>query len=255
MKIVAGRPLRALSRAMSVASSFAEDPGQVKALLEWPKFSLSSYSVVSRLRRQEVVPRTVIDVGANTGQFAVTSAKLWPGVRIHSFEPVPECVGELRKNLSGLANVTVHHSAVGDEEGVLELHVNSHRHSSSLLPLAEAHRRFFPEAQEQETIGVEVSTLDGMFGGRELESPVLLKLDVQGYEARVLRGAKETLKLLDYVMLEASFKPLYEGEMVFMELVSLMEEFGFRFERPVGWLSAPDTGEILQMDALFVQKS
>jgi hypothetical protein len=50
------------------------------------------------------------------------------------------------------------------------------------------------------------------------------------------------------VILEASFKPMYEGEMLFMDIVRLMEEYGLR---PVGWLSEPKTGEILQMDALF----
>ena len=84
-----------------------------------------------------------------------------------------------------------------------------------------------------------------------LEPPVLLKLDVQGYEATTLRGGLETLKRLDYVILEASFKPMYEGEMLFMDIVHLMASYGFHFLRPVGWLSHPETDEFLQMDALF----
>lgn len=56
------------------------------------------------------------------------------------------------------------------------------------------------------------------------------------------------------MVLEASFKPMYEGEMQFMEVARSMERYGFRFERPVGWLSAPGTGELLQMDALFVRE-
>jgi len=61
----------------------------------------------------------------------------------------------------------------------------------------------------------------------------------------------KTLQQVDFVILEASFKPMYEGEMLFMDIVRLMEEYGFRFLRPVGWLSHPKTGEILQMDTLF----
>jgi hypothetical protein len=47
---------------------------------------------------------------------------------------------------------------------------------------------------------------------------------------------------------------MYEGEHTFMDLARMMEGYGFRFERPVGWLSAPGTGEIPHMDALFVRE-
>ena len=81
----------------------------------------------------------------------------------------------------------------------------------------------------------------------------MLKLDVQGYEPQVLEGATETLKRVNYVLLEASFRPLYEGEGVFMEIARVMEGRGFDFLRPVDWLIDPRNGEILQMDALFVK--
>jgi hypothetical protein len=69
----------------------------LRAVLTWPKFSVTSYFMVSRLIEQGIVPRTVLDVGANVGQFAVASAKLFPGVRVHSSEPVLGCAGELTK--------------------------------------------------------------------------------------------------------------------------------------------------------------
>jgi FkbM family methyltransferase len=209
--------------------------------------------MVSGLAKQGLLPRTVLDVGANTGQFAVASAKLFPNVRVRSFEPVPECFEELRENVRGLGNVVAYPLALGESEGEVSFHVNAYSHSSSALPLTQAHREAFPDARETRTTTVKVSTLDRVFAGTELPRPVLLKLDVQGYEARVLRGGAETLKHVDYVVLEASFKPLYEGEMLFMDVVRLMEGHGFRFERPVGWLAAPRSREILQMDALFVR--
>jgi len=86
-----------------------------------------------------------------------------------------------------------------------------------------------------------------------LEDPILLKLDVQGYEVQVLEGAAETLKKVDYVLLEASFRPLYEGEKTFLDIARMMEARGFEFLRPVAWLSDPHNGEVLQMDALFAK--
>ena len=78
-----------------------------------------------------------------------------------------------------------------------------------------------------------------------------MKLDVQGYERWVLDGARATLAHSEWVVLEASYSPMYEGEPSFLEVVYDMHRRGFRFERPVGWLIAPADGEILQCDALF----
>lgn len=244
--------LAGLRSKVGLALFLMRDVSAVPAIITWPKFSVTSFEMVSGLARQGLLPRTVLDVGANTGQFAVASAKLFQNSRVHTFEPVPKSFEELRENVSGLRNVVAYPLALGESEGEISFHVNAYSHSSSALPLAQTHREAFPEAQEIRTTTVKVSTLDRVFAGAELPRPVLLKLDVQGYEAQVLRGGAETLKRVDYVVLEASFKPMYEGELLFMDIVRLMEEHDFRFERPVGWLAAPDSGEILQMDALFV---
>lgn len=232
--------------------------GPLKALhslLNWPKFSLTSFAMISQLMRQGVSPKTVIDVGANVGQFAVASAKLFPNVCVHSFEPNPACANLLSNHVKSLRNVLVYPIALGDKDGEIAFHVNSHSHSSSILPLTKNHLEAFPNAREVSSIQVKVSTLDRVFSGVGLVKPVLLKLDVQGYEAQALRGAADTLKRVDYVVLEASFKPMYEGEMLFMDVVHLMEGYGFSFSRPIGWLPDPHTGEIIQMDALFCKSN
>lgn len=236
---------------LSAISQLLQHKGAVSAYLNWPKFSITSFNMISALRTQGIYPKTVIDVGANVGQFAVATAKIFSGVSVHSFEPNPECVSALQKNIASLPNVLVYPLALGEAEGEVSFHVNSHSHSSSILPLAKSHLMAFPDAREVNMIQVKLCTLDKVFADIELSSPVMLKLDVQGYEAQVLRGATETLKRIDYVVLEASFKPMYQGEILFMDIVKLMEGFEFSFLRPVGMLSDPQTNEIIQMDALF----
>jgi len=223
------------------------------ALLSWPKFSATSFRMVSSLMRQGIIPRTVIDVGANVGQFAVACAKIFSGVTIHSFEPLPGCVERLKRNVARLRDVHVYPLALGAEGGEVTMHINSHSHSSSILALGERHRRAFPGAREIGDIKVKMSTLDLEMKSMSLERPVLLKLDVQGYETLVLEGAAETLDKVDYVLLEASFRPMYQGEGAFMDIAKTMEDRGFEFLRPVGWLSDPHNGEVLQIDALFVK--
>jgi len=196
----------------------------------------------------------VIDVGANIGQFAVACAKLFPDVVVHSFEPQPEAVKQLGRNVAGLESVRVYPVALGAEAGEATLHVNSHSHSSSFLKLGARHRSAFPRAEEMYTIKVPLSTLDEAMQTGSLEPPMLLKLDVQGYEPQVLAGATATLKNVAYVLMELSFRPLYEGEATFMQVAADMEAKGFRLLRPVGWLDDPCNGEVLQVDALFEQR-
>ena len=223
----------------------------ITALISWPTFSVTSYSMVSALKRQNLEPKTVLDIGANVGQFTVAVAKMFPGVQVHSFEPVPECFMRLRKNVSKLKNVSVYQLALGDTDGETVCHINSHSQSSSILPLSKEHCAAFPNAREISQVPIKISRLDTIFATRKIDSPNLLKIDVQGYEANVLRGGEETLKRIQYVVAETSFKSLYQGEPIFLDLVRLMESRGFQFIRPVGWLSDPRNGEILQMDALF----
>ncbi len=240
---------------MSNIGYFLGTPSAWFAICTWSKFSFTSHRIISSLKRQAIVPKTILDVGANVGQFAVACAKIFPGVAVHSFEPLPDCVERLKRNVASLDDVHVYPLALGAESGETTMHVNSHSHSSSILALGERHRRAFPSAREIGDIKVKMSTLDLEMNSMFLERPVLLKLDVQGYEALVLEGATETLEKIDYVLLEASFRPMYVGEKTFMDIVRTMEGYGFEFLRPVDWLSDPHNGEVLQVDALFVKSN
>ena len=229
-------------------------PTTIAAIVSWPKFSFTAFKIVSALQRQGIAPKTCLDVGGNVGQFAVAAAKFWPHCRVESFEPVPDCAVKLRKNC-GRLSINVHEVAVGDRDGEVPIHVNAHRHSSSILNLGAMHREAFPFATEETTKTVKLVRLDSIFRNHDFERPVLLKLDIQGYEPEALRGAAGILSQIDYVLVETSFKPMYEGEMLFTEILSLMQSFGFRFLRPIDWLEDPRTGEVLQMDALFAKSA
>jgi len=226
-------------------------PKALGALITWPVFSITSFEMLSNLLEHNVKPQSIIDVGANVGQFTVAAAKKFPHAHIYSFEPLPDCALRLRRNVRRLHNVFVYGLALGAEEGRCTMHVNSYTLSSSLLSLAPAHQQAFPYAIEVGMAEVAISTLDNTFQGIDLPRPVLLKIDVQGYEAKVLRGATNLLKRIDHAVIEASLKPMYEGETLFDELADLMKSFGFTFKGKVGQLFDPSNGEILQIDALF----
>lgn len=232
---------------------FLEDPRAIKAFVAWPVFSFTSYRMLSVLSRRGLKPKVIIDVGANVGQFAVAAAEVFPGARIHAFEPLPEARRKLVAATGRLPNVTIHGVALGNRRGHVRLRVNSNSVSSSVLELAQAHTTAFPDARVVAEVEVPISTLDAELTGTPLDRPALLKLDVQGYELQALEGAAVTLSRVDHVLVETSLLPLYEGETTFSGLHHFLEDRGFGFEAIVGALESPRTGELLQIDALFAR--
>lgn len=228
-----------------------EMPGAIRALATWPIFSMASFLMVSRLKRSGMAPRTVIDLGANIGQFALAASRLFEGVSVYSLEPDPRTASILRRNLTGARGVEVMSVAAGDQEGEAEFFVNKDTQVSSMLKLGKDRIQAFPDSVVVEKIRVPVSTLDAMFARKNLERPILVKIDVQGVEDRVIRGGREFLKEVDWVLMEVSFEELYEGEHDFISLMAMMEENGFHFLRPLNFHVSPLTGQIMEMDALF----
>lgn len=242
--------LKQLRRVASTALS----PGGLKAMTSWKPFSLTAFQMMQRLQTEAVGFKTIIDGGANVGQFARAALETFPEARLIAFEPLPDIAETLRKNLSDTDRASVVVSALGADSGTLTFHRNAYSLSSSALPLHDNHRQAFPEAREESTVEVPVGRLDDLLSHVELNSPSLLKLDLQGFEIPAFEGAAETLKRVDYVLVETAFKPLYEGEALFPELHEYLQARGFRFLRPLDVLEGPD-GTIVQMDALFVRTS
>jgi FkbM family methyltransferase len=239
-----------LSKLKSLLTAL-EFRGAIRAMVTWPKFSLASFLIISRLKRAGILPGTVIDLGANVGQFAVAAAHLFDGAQICSIEPDPRTADRLRKNLRDVKQAEIFAVAVGDSPGTAEFFVNRDSQVSSMLSLGRDRINSFPQSTVVEKITIPVTTLDILFQDKPLAGPILVKIDVQGFEDRVIRGGKGFLAKVDWVLIEVSFANLYEGERDFNEISGLMAAQGFRFLRPMNFHTSPLTGEIIEMDALF----
>ena len=239
-------------RLVSIFGEILFSPKIILHIIRWPKFSFSSYKLLKSLKARGVSPSVIIDLGANVGQFSIAALHLFPGTRVWCFEPNPTALRQLQKNIRSCNGISTSSIAIGDARGKAVLNINSHSHSSSLLKLGSTHVENFPAAREIDAVTVQVDRLDNVFGAEDLlGQTVLLKIDVQGFERPAILGASGILHLIDFVVLETSFKPLYKDEAVFNEVLDLMKEKGFKFCGPVGFLESEKTGEILQMDALF----
>jgi FkbM family methyltransferase len=218
---------------------------------KWPVFSLTSFTMVRQLRDQGLRPTMVIDVGANRGQFTVAACELLRPAVVHSFEPLPDAGEKLAQACGRYPQVTIHRIGLGSAPTSQTLHVNAHSQSSSFLALGDRHVESFPQATTSADVDVAVERLDQVLAPEDIPDDCLLKIDAQGFEMEVIAGASGLLHRITWIIAELSFRPLYVGEHTFLDMIDHMGSLGFRFERPVGYLQDPATGEFLQTDALF----
>ena len=168
-------------------------------------------------------PKTVIDVGVGYGTEALYKA--FPSAYFVLIEPIEEYRDSINKILSEYSGV-VHYKAVGRESGTVELDVDldnpllTSRLRRTNLTAQEAHR--------VEKRKVEMITLDGLFPSLgDLKRPLLLKIDTEGNELDVLKGAEKLLGSTDFVIAEASISKRFEGSYEFKELMAYMSDRGF----------------------------
>ena len=197
---------------------------------------------------------TIIDVGGYIGSFAYAMRSILPEVQIYSFEPLDENYQALVKNLSPFGNFQAFQTALGERSGTVDFFKNDFTASSSVLEMADLHRRLFPRTRNQIRVTVPLARLDDYLDQMSLHPPVLMKLDVQGYEANVLRGAMNVLQQVDYLVTEVSFVELYAGQPLFSEIHALLTAQGFRYAGDLDSMLSPVDGSILQADSLFIRK-
>jgi FkbM family methyltransferase len=197
---------------------------------------------------------TVIDIGANIGQFSTTINALRPQAQIYSFEPLPDCFEKLKQRMHNVPHFRAFNVGVGDQVGTLVFERSSSSASSSFLKMAQTHREAFPHTRLSQPIDVEVATLDALVSDFEINEPLLIKIDVQGYEDRVLCGGERTIRRATMLLIETSFEILYEEQALFDDIYRRLTEWGFSFAGAIEQLRSPQDGRILQADSIFIKK-
>jgi FkbM family methyltransferase len=194
----------------------------------------------------------VVDVGANIGQFAIVAREVYPHATILSFEPLPQASKKLRALFAGDPRFEHVALALTDVGGALPFHVSGADDSSSLLPLAARQVAEFPATRGVDTLEVTAARLDDAMAGRPLpDGALLIKLDTQGTELAVLRGGPDTLARARYLILEASFVELYEGQAEASEINAFLVERGWRLRAVYDVKTSRLTGEPIQADFVY----
>jgi FkbM family methyltransferase len=198
------------------------------------------------MKKNGLTPKTIIDVGANVGDWSRMVSQIFPSAQFFMVDGDPDNDSRLRSSAKDIGHGSEYSiSLLGPEEkdGVTFYKLGT---GSSVLPELTT----FGRSQ----VTLPMHTLDGFMAGRHYESPVLLKLDVQGFELEVLRGGAETLSRAEVVIMETSLIPYNENAPLLAEVVAFMAERGFVPFDFCGQLRRQTDDTLFQTDVAFARK-
>jgi FkbM family methyltransferase len=193
---------------------------------------------------------TVVDIGANRGQFALCCRRLFPTAQIFSFEPLEAPASTYRRVFARDRRARLFQNAIGVTSGTAAMHVSRWDVSSSLLPIGQAQHDNFPLTEESRQETVTVSPLSACLEGSAIGPRALLKLDVQGFELTALQGCADLLDRFQFVYVEASFIELYVGQALASDVIAYLLEKQFKL-LCVANLSHGKSSRPIQADFLF----
>lgn len=172
-------------------------------------------------------PDVIVDAGAHRGQFSLVARRMFPKARIIAFEPLADTADTTRSLFRRDPRFELHEVALGATDGVAELLVAQDTDSSSLLPATPRLTSEFAEAKAVGHRPVPLRRLGSVIDASSLDGRCLLKLDVQGFELEVLRGASDLLARFEWILCEASYQELYQGQPLAEDIQRFLEQHGF----------------------------
>jgi len=243
--------LRKIGKKITRLAEVLENPQLF--IVRWQGISIDGFVRLNQPWLTEAGINTVLDIGANVGQFAKLIHKVLPTAMIYSFEPLGECYEELKKRMQKVDGFRAFNTALGDANGDLEFHRNEFSPSSSALPMSDLHIRNYPFTAEEQLIKVRSVKLDDMIEDLKIVDNLLIKIDVQGFEHKVISGGRNTVRLATILIIETSFQSLYVGQPLFEDVYDLLRE-DFRYMGALEQSQSLTDGSVLYEDSIFVKK-
>lgn len=202
----------------------------------------------------------IIDVGANIGQFTTYVRNCGFSKKIISFEPLEREFQLLQKKHSTDKYWGALNMAVGDFDGEAYINRAENSFSSSILEVKQDFTN-----NDFKSVGIKpldkqfinVIKLDTFFKDNQIDSRenIFLKIDVQGFEKKVIDGGSKSLQFIKAIQLEMSIEKVYEGGISFEEMLSLLSSYGFKLIYIIPGFCNPKTGQMIEFDGIFLNSN
>lgn len=194
----------------------------------------------------------IIDAGANRGAMTEHFLKQYESPEILAFEAIPELAEALKTRFSNKPNVRIINCALGEKEKKARFHITGNLSSSSIYKPTRENIDYHGTALSiSRVIDVKVNKLSTFIG--KFRSIDILKLDVQGYELAVLKGAGSSLKKVKVITAEVEFVPMYIGQPLFAEIDIFLRKNGFSLLN-IYEIWTHEDGQIEAGDVVYVNK-
>lgn len=195
----------------------------------------------------------IFDIGANTGQFGDIIFKLGYKGRMVSFEPLSSAHKVLENKSRKFKNWEIaERCAIGSEDGEIKIHISKNSESSSVLDILDEHIKAAPESEYVGEEMCKIYKLDSIgkkYAGNAGE--IFIKIDAQGFEENILRGAENFLTSVRGLLIETSLVRLYEGQALFPQIYEMVIRKGFELWGVYPAFVDKQSGRVLQVDTIF----
>lgn len=209
-----------------------------------PRGYLASFQTA---RASGLLPDLILDVGAARGEWSEQTRSVFPNARYVMIDPLPQNRTALSAVAAKIGNARVYNAALGAETG--KLAINTHGDQSSFLKSHD----FVGDVRN-----VDVRTCDDILAVETKDGAarrLLIKIDVQGYEIEVLKGAERSLKSTDVLLVEVSIQRIYEGNPLAHEVIAYLGARGFCIYDIASYAQRPRDLALTQIDLVFVRQT
>ena len=200
---------------------------------------------------------SIIDVGANNGQFAEEIFKNGFNGYVLSFEPLKIEHSNLLDKKIKMKKYNweiAERCGLGASEKKLEINISGMRQSSSILNISEIHTSLYPKSANIDKEKISIFPLDNFYNKiTNMKKNILVKIDTQGYELEILKGAKKTLDYINAIYVEVSLVELYKNQPLFDEILGYVKKAGFSVWSVDQAVGNKETGQTYQLDILFTK--
>lgn len=195
-----------------------------------------------------------VDVGANIGQYAKLLRSIGFKGRIFSMEPQKKAFEQLSKSAVSDTLWEVYDIGLGDTDGKSVINISKNSVSSSILEITKVLVETAPETEYISTEEIQINRLDTFIKRMALKNRLFLKIDAQGFESKILEGATDCFKDIYALQLELSCISLYKGEILFDQMKVFIESKGFYLSSLESGFIDPQSGRLLQVEAIFLRE-
>jgi FkbM family methyltransferase len=225
-------------------------PSSVQRMVDNERFRLgmpTMFGCIGNLKRNGFVPNAIVDVGAYEGRWTQGVKTIYPSVPVLMIEANPDKDGKLTAVRKKLGSTVSFERALLGAAARKDVTFYSMETGSSVMPEVTSVQRT--------PITLDMQTLDEVTSRSRLVGPLLIKLDVQGYELEVLRGSERALQSTEVIVLELSLLEYNRGAPLLAQVLAEMSALGYVIYDICGQHRRRISHALLQMDAIFVRES